>query len=117
MINQQAKLEHASQERENLVEQNAANKEAYQAALEKDRAVSYEIAMGRAAGPTQGLRIGEQNRQGALSIANAQDRKDAARANYVASGHHTTIAANNRIEVERAKANATIIGSFANAFG
>ena len=117
MINQQAKLEHASQERENLVEQNAANKESYQSSLEQDRAIAYEAAMGRASGVTAGLRVGEHARQGALSIANAKDRKDAATANYVAAGQHTTIASNNRIEVERAKANSAMIGAFASAFG
>lgn len=117
IIKDQAKLEHASQERELLVETNASNKEAYQAQLQEDRAVAHVNATGKGSGNTMGLRAAEQARQGALSIANAKDRTDAARSNYTAAGQHTKIAADNRIEVEQAKAQGAIMNSFANAFG
>jgi hypothetical protein len=98
MVKQQTQLEYAADEREYLVETNAANKEAFQASLEKDRAVSAGIAAGEGArGITPGLQVAEQNRQGALSIANARDRSDAAKANYLLGTKSTQIAAQNKI--------------------
>lgn len=102
IIQQQAQLEYAAQEREFVVEKNAANKEGYQASLEADRAGGLVAATGNGmVGNTAGARIAEQQRQGALSIANAKDRADAAGANYVAAGKSTQIGAQNRINIEQ----------------
>lgn len=98
MIKQQSKLEYAAQEREFLVEANAANKEGYHAALEADRTRGYVTALGEGmGGSTAGARGAEQSRQGALSIANAKDRHDAAKANYAIAGKNTQIGNQNRI--------------------
>ena len=102
IIKQQANLEYASQERQRLVETDAANKEAYQAQLEQDRATSFEIAKGEGMGGSTAVeRVAEQQRQGALSIANAKDRAAGATANYVMGGKHTQIAAQNRINTQK----------------
>lgn len=101
LIKQQAQLEYAGQEREFLVEADAANKDAFQAALEGDRAKSALNAAGAGmGGNTAGLRSAEQSRQTALSIANAKDRHAAAGANYALSGKNTQIGATNRIATE-----------------
>lgn len=98
IIRQQANLEYSTQERERLVETDAANKEGYQAQLEADRAVSQGRAAGEGmGGNTAGLQVAEQKRQGALSIANAKDRAQAANANYAMAGKNTQIGAQNRI--------------------
>lgn len=98
IIRRQARLEHAQHERELLVETNAANKEAYRASLEGDATRAAVVASaGGLSGSTVAARAAEQKRQTALSIANARDRTDAARANYVAAGQHTNIVASNRI--------------------
>lgn len=97
VIEQQARLEQAEAQRKFLVESDASNKDAFQASLEADRAKSFINATGGGQGATAGLRIGEQSRQGALSIANARDRKSAAGANYIAAGKNTQIGAQNRI--------------------
>ncbi|KAE8235656.1 hypothetical protein A4X03_0g9700, partial [Tilletia caries] len=82
MINQQTKLEYAAQQREQIVQDNAANKEGYQGQLESDRMASAVKTDGAGmGGATAGQRAAEQARQGALSIENAKDRKDASRAN------------------------------------
>lgn len=95
---QQARLEHASQEREYVIEAEAASKEAYKAAQERDRAVSAAKVVGaEMGGSTAGDRVSEQNRQGELSIANAKDRADAARGNYVLAGNQSSIKASNDI--------------------
>lgn len=94
----QAKLEHAAQERERLVETDAANKEGYQAQLEADRTASAVKTLGEGmGGATAGTQVAEQRRQGALSIENAKDRKSAANANYAMSGKNTQITAQNDI--------------------
>ena len=101
LIKKQAQLEYAAQEREFLVETDAANKDAYQAALEGDRAQAAVKAAGAGMqGTTAGLRSAEQSRQSALSIANAKDRQAAAGANYALSGKGTQIAATNRIATD-----------------
>lgn len=100
MIDDQARMEHAAQAREFIVESNAANKEAYSASLEADRNKSFLKTLSGAMGTTPAERSAEQSRQGALSIANARDRSDAAKANMVFAGQNTTIAAHNRKEVE-----------------
>lgn len=98
IIAQQAKLEFGAQQRELIVETDAANKEAYQAQLEGDRAKAAVIAAGEGMrGNTAGLQVGEQERQTALSIANAKDKKQAAKANYASAGVNTETAAKNRI--------------------
>lgn len=97
---QQARLEHASQEREYLIEAQASTKEAYKAAQERDRAVAEAKVLGaEMGGSTMSERVSEQNRQGELSIANAKDRADAARGNYVMAGNNSTIKAENDIKV------------------
>jgi len=95
---QQARLEHSSQEREFLISADAANKDAFNAAQERDRAVSAAKVEGTdIQGSTAGARVSEQNRQGALSIANAKDQLDAARGNYVMAQNTSTIKAANDI--------------------
>ncbi len=98
LVQNQAKLEYANQERERLVEIDAANKQAYQAQMEEDRGVAAVRAQGEGmGGATAGARVAEQKRQGALSIANAKDRISAANANYAMAGKNTQIASQNRI--------------------
>lgn len=96
---QQTRLEHAAQEREYLIEADASAKEAYKASQERDRAVAEsKVVAAELGGATKGERISEQNRQGALSIANAQDRQKAAVGNYAMAGKQSTIKAENDIE-------------------
>ncbi len=98
MVRQQTALEYAQQDREFIVETNAANKEAYSASLEADRGKAFVAAKGAGMrGSTAGARIAEQARQGALSIANARDRSDAAKSNYKSAGKATQIGAQNRV--------------------
>lgn len=95
---QQARLEQASQEREYLIEANASAKEANKAAQERDRAVAEAKVIGAdMGGSTAGERVSEQRRQGALMIANAKDRAEAAKGNYVMAGHLSQIKAENDI--------------------
>lgn len=95
---QQAKLEHAAQENERLVQHDAANKDGYQAQLEGDRTTSAVRAMGEGmGGATAGQQVAEQRRQTALSIENAKDRKSAANANYAMAGKHSQVTAQNDI--------------------
>lgn len=102
MIQEQARLQHAANEREFLVETNAANKDAYQAFLEAARGKSaVKTAGGGMYGATMAARGAEQGRQGALSIANAKDRADAANANYALSGKNIQIGAQNQINTNR----------------
>lgn len=91
-------MEHGAQAREFIVESNAANKEAYNAKMEADRGVALIRTQAKGSGSTMGLRVGEQARQGALSIANARDRADAAGANYIGAGMNTTLGARNRVK-------------------
>ncbi|KQR67866.1 virion core protein, T7 gp14 family [Rhizobium sp. Leaf341] len=101
IIKQQANLEYAAQERERLVESDGALKEGYQAQLEADRGVSAVRAKGEGmGGSTAALQVAEQKRQGALSIANAKDRQQAANANYAMAGKNTQIGAQNRIDTQ-----------------
>ncbi|RUX30380.1 hypothetical protein EOA23_12145 [Mesorhizobium sp. M2A.F.Ca.ET.042.01.1.1] len=80
-------LQQAANEREFIVNTNAALKDGYQAQLEGDRAHSAAVASGAGmTGPTAGLRVAEQSRQTALSIANAKDQMDGAKANYIMTG-------------------------------
>lgn len=98
MIQQQTQLQYAAQEQERLVQADAANKEGYQAQLEQDRAVSSAVATGEGmSGATAVERAAEQQRQGALSIANAKDRATAANANYALGSKSTQIGAQNSI--------------------
>lgn len=96
MINDQAKLEYAAAQREQVVQSDQANKEGYQAQLESDRMASAVKTDGAGmGGATAGQRAAEQARQGALSIENAKDRRDAAKANYVSSSKNSQITAKN----------------------
>ncbi|RVJ86948.1 virion core protein, T7 gp14 family [Sinorhizobium meliloti] len=102
IIIQQTNLEHAAQARERLVEIDAANKEGYQATLEQDRAVAFVTASGEGmGGSTAQARVAEQQRQGALSIANAKDRKEGATVNSLMGGKHSQIAAQHRINTDK----------------
>jgi hypothetical protein len=102
MIRRQAALENAAHTQELLVQTNAANKDAYNAQMEADAAASTVKAKGEGmAGSTAGAQIAEQQRQGALSIANAKDRADGAKANYASAGHITATTANNDIDRQR----------------
>lgn len=81
------KMNQASNQHDFVIKANAANKEGYQAALEGDRAKSAAIASGAGMnGSTAGLRLAEQSRQSALSIANAKDQREGAQANYIMQG-------------------------------
>jgi hypothetical protein len=98
MAVQQASLEHGQQQREFIVEKNAALKDANQASLEGDRARSLAVAGSSGmTGSTSGLRMAEQGRQTALSIQNAKDRSQAAGANYALQGNATSIATANKV--------------------
>ncbi len=91
---QTLKLDYAARERQQIVKTDAANKDGYAASMEADRARSYVIASGGGMrGNTAGARAAEQSRQGALSIANAKDAKDAAKANYALGGKFAQIEA------------------------
>ena len=80
-------VDQANNERNFIIKANAANKDGYQATLDGDRARSQAIATGAEMnGPTPGLRLGEQSRQTALSIANIKDQRDGALADYVMEG-------------------------------
>lgn len=99
MVVEQARLEHASQARESIIEREAAQKEAYNSSLERDRGLAYIATIGEGmGGATAGLRSAEQSRQGALSINRAKDRAEAGKANYIMSSWNTTIGAHNRIQ-------------------
>ena len=98
MVKKQQQLEYASQEREELIQKDAANKDAYQARMEQDRAVSSVKTGGEGMmGATAGLQVAEQKRQGALSIANALDRRDNANANFLSAGKATQTATANSL--------------------
>lgn len=91
-------LDQAVNEREFIVKTSAANKDAYQASLEGDRAKSLAVASGAGmTGATPGLRVAEQSRQTALSIANAKDQRDGAAANYVMAGKSQQIQTQNAL--------------------
>lgn len=95
---QQARLEHASQAREYLIESDASSKEQYKAAQERNRAVAEaRVAGADMQGTTFGEQVSEQRRQGALSIANAKDREEVARGNYVMAAEDSSIKAANDI--------------------
>ncbi|RWP83795.1 MAG: hypothetical protein EOR11_22700 [Mesorhizobium sp.] len=86
-IQQRYNLAQVSNEHDFVTKANAANKEGYQATLEGDRAKSSAIASGAGMnGNTAGLRLAEQSRQQALSIANAKDQREGAKANYIMQG-------------------------------
>ncbi len=109
IIQRQQLLEYGAQERQRLVEVDAANKEAYQAQLEQDRATSLEVAKGEGmGGATATERVAEQQRQGALSIANAKDRATGATANYVMGGKHSQIEAQNGVNTKSSNMFTTI---------
>lgn len=121
MVVSQAKLEQATQAREFIVEAEASNKEGYAAKQEADQTKSFVKATGEGMrGSTAGERLAEQDRQGALSIANAKDRADAAGANYQMAGKHSEIGAQNRINTLQPSPMATfsnIIGSGISNYG
>lgn len=90
LAKQTADIEHAGQAREFLIRADAANKDAYQASLEGDRARASVIAKGEGmGGSTAAARAAEQGRQTALSIQNAKDAREGARANYLMQGNVT----------------------------
>lgn len=89
-------------QREYLVEQQAAAREKYGADQERARAASLMIAQGAGMqGSTIGGRVSEQNRQGALSIRNAEDRRQGAAANYVAETRANQIETQNYVTSQR----------------
>lgn len=98
LVVRKTRLEHAAQAREFIVESKASQKEAYDASLERDRGIAFVSASGGGArGNTAGLQIAEQHRQGSLSIDKAQDRQEAAEANYIQGGWNETIVAHHKI--------------------
>lgn len=73
----------AVSQREFILENQAANKQGFQAQLAADRAESTIIAQGESAGGLSiGQRSAEQKRQGALNIFNTQDRSEQAGFNF-----------------------------------
>lgn len=70
--------------REFHVEADASNREAFDAAMARDRSVAQAAAGTGFSGATAGARVSEQKQQGALAINRAGDRKEAARANFAA---------------------------------
>lgn len=94
-IKQQHDIETTVEAHNLIVENDAANKEAYQATLEGDRAKSWAVATGAGmTGATPGLRWAEQSRQEALSIASAKDRARGAQANYALQTRASAMSAN-----------------------
>ncbi|MER8639181.1 hypothetical protein [Mesorhizobium sp. M1365] len=80
-------MNQASNMHDFAIKADAANKVGYEATLEGDRAKSAAVASGAGMnGSTTGLRLAEQSRQTALSIANAKDQREGAQANYVMQG-------------------------------
>lgn len=103
-------INQAGLQRDFITQTDAANKDAYQASLEGDRARSLALASGAGmTGATAGLRLAEQSRQTALSIANAKDRQDAAGANYILEGKARQLDANSAISRQRPNAMSTFL--------
>lgn len=95
-INDQLRQNYAEDARKRLVQDNEANKQSYQAQLQADRVGSeVKTAGGGMMGSTAAAQMAEQQRQGALSINNAKDSKDAANANYASSTNAAQIEAQN----------------------
>lgn len=93
-IHQRANAAYAADEGNYLVKAQAANKDAYQATLEGDRMKSAVIAKGEGAfGSTPALQLAEQDRQTALSIANAKDQREGALVSYIRGTKDTQNAA------------------------
>lgn len=89
-------------QREYLVEHQAAAREKYAADQERARAASTMTAQGAGMqGLTIGSRVSEQNRQGALSIRNAEDRREASKANYRAETQANQIETQNYVTSQR----------------
>ena len=99
-IESQRLLEVGHAERERIIEKNAANKEAYKASQLTERNKAFLTAKGNIRGASAGERSAEQSRQGALSIANARDRSNAADANFAASNAQSDLKAANRVRTE-----------------
>lgn len=123
MIADDARMKNAAADREYLVESRASQKEAHKAWLEQQSSKGKMIAMGNGAmGNTAGARVGEQMRQGSLSIQNAKDREEASGVNRMGNQMANSVAAQNRINIEASKASpmslaATVIGSGASMHG
>lgn len=99
-----------SNEHDFVTQANAANKEGYQATLEGDRAKSAAIASGAGMnGNTTGLRLAEQSRQTALSIANAKDQREGATATYLMQGKADQLQAQEAINKQRMNPMATFM--------
>ncbi|UCI26726.1 hypothetical protein [Mesorhizobium sp. B2-8-5] len=92
----------ASNEHDFVAKANAANKEGYQATLEGDRAKSTAVASGAGMnGNTAGLRLAEQSRQTALSIANVKDQREGATATYIMQGKANQLEAQDALNKQR----------------
>ena len=120
MIHKQAELEQGENARNFIVEANAANKEAYNASQQADRNKSYLKTASGSMGSTVGERNAEQSKQGALSIANARDRTEAAQANLAFASTATQIEEENRkkqAEYSPLSAFADIAGSGLSNYG
>ncbi len=88
-------------QREMVLEKDASVKEAHDAALAQSAAKATAVASsGGFSGSTAGARVSEQGRQGALSISKAEDRADAAEANYIMEQQAEQIKTANYIETQ-----------------
>ncbi|TIW27516.1 MAG: hypothetical protein E5V63_09210 [Mesorhizobium sp.] len=100
----------ASNEHDFVTKANAANKEGYQSTLEGDRAKSTAVASGAGMnGNTAGLRLAEQSRQSALSITNAKDQREGAKATYVMQGKADQLQAQDSLNKQRMNPMATFM--------
>jgi hypothetical protein len=121
MLKQQALLEYGQQQREFIVESDAALKESHEAALEGQRAKSFVAAKAAGmGGATAGEQIAEQSSQTSLNINKAKDRRDNAKASNIQAGRHTQIETYHRLRQEEytsQQAMADIIGSGLSSFG
>lgn len=79
--------------------------------MEGDRAKSAAVASGAGmTGSTAGLRVAEQSRQTALSIANAKDQMDGAKANYIMTGKSQQIQAQSTVNALKPNPISTFTG-------
>lgn len=87
--------------REFRVEADASNREAFDAAMTRDREVAAAKAGAGFAGSTAQARVAEQKQQGSLAISRAGDRKEAAQANFTAENKGKAMETANFIETSR----------------
>ncbi|MBL4783877.1 MAG: hypothetical protein JKY49_00465 [Cohaesibacteraceae bacterium] len=97
----QTSLDYQQSQRELIVESEAASEQANDAWLKMESSKA-TVSAGSAGtqGSTVGARLGEQSRQGGLSISRAYDRKESAQANHQAETKAKEIEGNNYIATQ-----------------